>query len=517
MCPPTESMLRAMSSADRVSVPLNTRCSIRWDMPPRSRGSTREPVSTQIPTATERTQGSDSVTTRTPFGNTVLRYASAPFGPLTLRLGTASRAGGGGGDLELLLVGQRRLIPERLLAGQPDLAVAVDLDHLHENLVALGEHVSDRANPGLRYLGDVKQPLRALHDLDEGAELLDALHLAKVDPVELRLAADVLDDVDGHLRLLGGRGEHRHLAVVLHVDLGARLLLDAANDLAAGADDLADLLRADADGHEARRVLGQRGLGRPDRLGHLAEHVDAGLARLGERPAHDVHRDAADLDVHLQGGDALLGAGDLEVHVAVVIFGAHDVGEDADLVAFLDQAHGDAGHGRRQWHARVHERHGGAAHGGHGRRAVGLEDLRDHADRVREGLLGREHGRDGAMRESAVADLAPACRAEALHLARGERREVVVEHEGAVDVALERLDLLLVVLRAERCRHQRLGLSAREQGGAVRPRQVPDLRPDGPDVLDAATVHADALIHDEPSHLGLLHLLEVLASLGLHG
>ena len=66
-------MARAMSSADRVSVPLNTRCSIRWEIPPRSSGSILEPVSTQMPTATERTQGSDSVTTRTPFGSTVLR------------------------------------------------------------------------------------------------------------------------------------------------------------------------------------------------------------------------------------------------------------------------------------------------------------------------------------------------------------------------------------------------------------------------------------------------------------
>src|SRR6266404_4838264 len=62
--------------------------------------------------------------------------------------------------------------------------------------------------------------------------------------VQLRLAADVLDDVDGHLRLFAGGREYRHLAVVLHVDLGPRLLLDPANDLAAGADDFPDLLRA---------------------------------------------------------------------------------------------------------------------------------------------------------------------------------------------------------------------------------------------------------------------------------
>ena len=36
----------------------------------------------------------------------------------------------------------------------------------------------------------------------------------------------------------------------------------------------------------------------------------------------------AHLDVHLEGGDALLGAGDLEVHVAERVFEALDVGQD---------------------------------------------------------------------------------------------------------------------------------------------------------------------------------------------
>ena len=38
----------------------------------------------------------------------------------------------------------------------------------------------------------------------------------------------------------------------------------------------------------------------------------------------------------------LLGAGDLEVHVAEVVLGALDVGEDDVVVAFLHQAHRDA-------------------------------------------------------------------------------------------------------------------------------------------------------------------------------
>ncbi len=48
-----------------------------------------------------------------------------------------------------------------------------------------------------------------------------------------------------------------------------------------------------------------------------------------------VGADVRDLDVHLQRGDALARAGNLEVHVAVVVFGTGDVGQDGVLVAFL--------------------------------------------------------------------------------------------------------------------------------------------------------------------------------------
>jgi hypothetical protein len=70
---------------------------------------------------------------------------------------------------------------------------------------------------------------------------------------------------------------------------------------------------------------------------------------------HDLFGDAFDLDVHLQGGDALSGTGDLEVHVAQVIFVTQDVGQDDEALAFLDQTHGDTRHRRLDRHAGVHQ------------------------------------------------------------------------------------------------------------------------------------------------------------------
>jgi hypothetical protein len=65
---------------------------------------------------------------------------------------------------------------------------------------------------------------------------------------------------------------------------------------------------------------------------------------------------AIDLDVHLQRGDAVGGAGNLEVHVAEVILVAEDVGEHREALAFLDETHGNAGNRLGQRHAGIHQR-----------------------------------------------------------------------------------------------------------------------------------------------------------------
>src|SRR5262245_10757987 len=237
-----------MASALRVAVPLNTRCSMRWDIPPRFSVSWREPVSTHTPTATERTCSMRSVTIRMPLGRNPFRYASITrglSGPRRVR----RRRG-----LQFFLVGQGRLIAERHLPAQPHFPIAVDLDDLDEHLVTLGQDVLDRADAALGDLRDVQEPLGVGNDLDERAELDDLLHLAEIDAIELDLAADVLDDPQGLLHRGAVGREHGHAPVVLDVDLGAGLLLDAPDDLAAGADNFADLLGPDLDRDEARRV-----------------------------------------------------------------------------------------------------------------------------------------------------------------------------------------------------------------------------------------------------------------------
>ena len=167
---------------------------------------------------------------------------------------------------------------------------------------------------------------------------------------------------------LGGRDLHG--AVVLDVDLGAGLFHDLADHLAAGADHFADLVGRDLEHLDARRMLAELGARRGQRLRHLAEDVHAAVLRLAERDLHDLFGDAGDLDVHLQRGDAVLGAGHLEVHVAEMILVAEDVGQHRVALVLEDEAHRDAGGRPLERHAGVHQRERGAAHRRHRGRAV---------------------------------------------------------------------------------------------------------------------------------------------------
>ena len=248
------------------------------------------------------------------------------------------------------------------------------------------------------------------------------------------------------------------------------------------------------DGDDARRVRRHVVRECAERLGHLAEDVQAAGARLLERLGHDLRRDAGDLDVHLQRGDALRRAGDLEVHVAVVVLVAEDVGEDGVLAVFSSMMRPIAmpATGGLDRHAGVHQRQRAAADRRHRRGAVRLEDVGHDADRVGELVLARHHRRERALGERAVADLAAAGAAQRSGLADRERREVVVEHEALVVLAADVLDLLLVVGGAERAGDQRLRLAAREHDRAVDAREHAGLGPDRADLVELAAVEAHA-------------------------
>jgi hypothetical protein len=247
---------------------------------------------------------------------------------------------------------------------------------------------------------------------------------------------------------------------------------------AAGTDHFADLVGRDLEGLDARSMLAEFGAGGVDRLCHLAEDVDAAVLGLSERHLHDLFGDAGDLDVHLQGGDALFGAGDLEVHVAEMILVAKDVGEHGVTLVFEDQAHRDARRRPLQRHAGIHQRERGSAHGRHRGRAVRLGDLGDDADGVGEVFLRRQDRTNCSPRQFAMADFTPSRCADAAGFTDREGREVVMQQERLLVGSVQRVDPLLVFAGAERCDHDRLRFTAGEQRRTVRARQQADFRND---------------------------------------
>src|SRR5690606_34646478 len=242
---------------------------------------------------------------------------------------------------------------------------------------------------------------------------------------------------------------------------------DGTDGRAALADHIADLVLVDLHRQHGRCVGRQLAARLGDDLVHLAEDIQAGFQRLVQSDLHDLFGDALDLDVHLQRGHALGGTGNLEVHVAQVVFVTEDVGQYGELVAFLDQTHGDTGHRRLHRHTGVHQGQRGAAHRSHRGRAVGLGDFRDDTDGVRELVGVRQHGGNTTAGQAAVADFAAAGGAHAPTLTDRVRREVVVQHEGVFLLAFQGVEQLRVAGGAEGGNHQSLGFAAGEQGRTV--------------------------------------------------
>lgn len=96
-----------------------------------------------------------------------------------------------------------------------------------------------------------------------------------------------------------------HRAVLFDVDLRARLLDDFIDDFALLADHVADLLGTDFKGDDLGRVLGKMIGDFGNAREHLIQNESSAFLRLRDRVEHDLFGNALDLDVHLNGRDAL--------------------------------------------------------------------------------------------------------------------------------------------------------------------------------------------------------------------
>ena len=370
---------------------------------------------------------------------------------------------------------------------------------------------------------------------DEGAELLSGADDALVGLTFFDLGSDHFDFLDGagHAFAVGGEDVDLTAVVFGDVDLRAGDLGDALDVLAAGADEHADLFRIDLEGLDARGVLLELAGGSGDGSGHDFEDLFASDLVTLDRFLGDFEGQTVDLEVELEASDAFARAADLEVHVAEVVLGAEDVGQDdvlVDLTAVVslgDEAAGDAGDGGGDRHAGVHQGEGTATDGGHGGRAVGLHDVGDHADGVGELVLGREHGQERTLGQGTVTDLAASGAGEAATLANGEGREVVVQDERLrAGTAGEAVEILGVAGGAEGDVNHALGFTALEEGGAVNAREHVGFAGDVAQIFGSAAIDAlagledvlaiDFFLKNFEGHADLVFVELVFADLFLH-
>ena len=154
------------------------------------------------------------------------------------------------------------------------------------------------------------------------------------------------DAVDERVALDAGLRVDEHLCRRRRRRSAPRTPPEAADRLAALADQQADLVRIDLDRRDARRVA-------PTARRAACRSTSAILPRMN-MPARPCACASASRMISNVTPVILMSiwravmpcsrAGDLEVHVAEVVLHAGDVGQDDVVVALLDQAHGDARH-----------------------------------------------------------------------------------------------------------------------------------------------------------------------------
>ena len=236
------------------------------------------------------------------------------------------------------------------------------------------------------------QPLFARGDLAEGPEVHDPLDHPLVDLPNLRIFRQPLDKID---RLLSGGwigGSHLNRPIVLNVNAGASLGGDSTDHLAAGSNQLTDLLRIDLEQMDPRRIGREVRSRGSNACKHLLKHVSPGRLGLLEGVGQNLEGESLQLHIQLQRGNPVGGTGHFKIHVTVVVLEPDDVSEHHVAIPFVHQTHRNSRDRSFNRHPGIHQGEGCSTDGRHRGGSVGFQDLRDEPNGVRKSLL-RRHDR----------------------------------------------------------------------------------------------------------------------------
>src|SRR5256885_10729954 len=129
------------------------------------------------------------------------------------------------------------------------------------------------------------------------------------------------------------------------------------------------------------------------------------------------------------------------------------------------------------------------SNGGHGRGAIGFQNVGDEAHGIGEIGFGRKQIEERTLGKRTVADFAATRAAQELYFADAERREVVVQHEALKLVLLEeQVEPLHVFLGAQGQSGKRLGFAARKESGTVDSGKQADFTGDQANLIEGAAI-----------------------------
>ena len=222
----------------------------------------------------------------------------------------------------------------------------------------------------------------------------------------------------------------------------------------------------------------------------LIQNLAAGVIGDFQRVFDDLHGQAVVFQVHLDGGNALFRAGDLEIHLAMEILHALDVDKGCKAaVIVLNQTAGDAGHRSLNRHAGVHQGQGGAADGTLRSRAVGADHLGDHADGIGELIHIRNYRQKRAFRQSAMTNFAASGRTCGFGFADGITGEIVMVHIAFLGFLPDGVQLLVCGQGIQSDGGKHLGLTPGKEAGTMDPGQDSHFSTQGTNFVLLTAVH----------------------------
>src|SRR5690349_4338116 len=173
----------------------------------------------------------------------------------------------------------------------------------------------------------MQQAILARQDADDGAKIQKLQHCSVVYPPYFNFRRDVFDTFSCQLAALRVDTCNHNGAIVRNIDGGPRLFSKRTDHRPPFPYDVTYFLGVDSDlddtGSMFRDILAPS----RQRLLHDRENMYPSFPCLYQGSMQDLFGDPLNLDIHLQGSNAVFGTRHLEIHVAQVIFITQNITE----------------------------------------------------------------------------------------------------------------------------------------------------------------------------------------------